>query len=152
MQKQKFYYQDYCPHICAPQERTGDDNLHSLEQKVLNSCRKLLRKETQPGHQLLPLSPAPSRMPSSWFWAISLRDGQCTGTDWVTGCCFSRRRWARALSAPHSAHGTTSHKFSFKYLPFHNWQWCDSKLQWRKPCFSGNILKNRILTKNLKQN
>lgn len=91
-QKQKYYFQEYCLHICVPQEWAGNDTLHILEQKVLNSCRKLLRKETHTGPQLLPAFPAPSRIQSSLFQAVPRRDGQFIGTDWVARCCFSRWR------------------------------------------------------------
>lgn len=109
---QKYYFQDYCLHVCAPQERASNYILHTLEQKVLNSYRKPPRKELQPGHQLRPPPQLPAEHKAADF--TSLRCAQFTGTDWVAGCCLSRWRWDRACSGPHSAHGTTSHKLSFK--------------------------------------
>lgn len=112
--EQKYYFQHYCLHICPPKEHDGHYILHILEQKVLNSYRKLLRKEMQPDHQLLPASPVLSRIQGSWFQATSPRGSQLPSTDWVAGCCFSRCRWERAHSAPHSAHSIISQKFCFK--------------------------------------
>lgn len=91
MQKQKYYFQDNCLHICAPQERAGNYIFMCTGTESFELLQEML-----PGHQLVPTSPAPRRVVGNRFQAMSLRDSHFTGTGWGADCCFSRWRRDRA--------------------------------------------------------
>lgn len=110
MQKQKYYFQDNCLHICAPQERAGNYIFMCTGTESFELLQEML-----PGHQLVPTSPAPRRVVGNRFQAMSLRDSHFTA---LAGeqTAASPDGDGTELTDLNSAHGTTSHKFSLKQL------------------------------------